>query len=204
MLMMYIATGRQAFKRLMLLALAGVLALPLLAIVPGGQKVLDLLPFIGSVDVDNITYRQRLFDNAIIVIQRNPLFGSFDYRNTPEMQSMIQGEGIIDIVNTYIGVALSFGLVGLTLFVAFFATVLLGIRKAMRSFPKDDETRRLGRALLATLVGILVTIVTVSSITIIPVVYWSVAGLGVAYIQMTRRLKHTSTAVAASAHLQLR
>jgi O-antigen ligase len=101
-------------------------------------------------------------------------------------------------------VALSFGLVGLTLFVAFFATVLLGIRKAMRSFPKDDETRRLGRALLATLVGILVTIVTVSSITIIPVVYWSVAGLGVAYIQMTRRLKHTSTAVAASAHLQLR
>lgn len=41
-------------------------------------------------------------DNSWIVIQRNPLFGSFDFRNTPEMQSMIQGEGIIDIVNTYI------------------------------------------------------------------------------------------------------
>lgn len=205
MITAFIATGRGAAKRLMLLALAAVLAIPLLAIVPGGQKFLDLLPFIGTIEVENITYRQRLFDNAMIVIQRNPLFGAFDFRSTPEMQSMIQGQGIIDIVNTYINVALQVGLVGLTLFVAFFVTVLLGIRKAMRSFPdKDDERRRLGRALLATLAGIMVTIVTVSSITFIPIVYWSVAGLGVAYVQMARKLKHTSIAVTASAHLQLR
>ncbi|MHC8350281.1 O-antigen ligase family protein [Pseudomonas sp. RT4P38] len=205
MIVVFIGTGRKAVKRLMLLAAAGVLALPLLAIVPGGQKVLDLLPFIGTVEVENITYRQRLIDNAVIVIQRNPWLGSFDYRSTPEMQSLTQGQGIIDIVNTYIGVALSFGLIGLTLFVVFFVSVLQGIRKGMRSFPnKDDEARRLGRALLATLAGILVTIVTVSSISVIPVVYWSVAGLGVAYAQMARRLKHTSTAVTASANLQLR
>lgn len=48
--------------------------------------------------------------------------------------------------------------------------------------------------LLATLTGILVIIFTVSSITFIPVVYWSIAGLGVAYIQMVRRL-HNSPAV---------
>lgn len=205
MLTVFIATGRSAAKRLMLLGLAGVLSLPLLAIVPGGQKVLDLLPFIGTLEVENITYRQRLFDNAMIVIQRNPLFGSFDYRSTPEMQSMIQGQGIIDIVNTYINVALQVGLIGLALFVAFFLTVLLGIRKAMRTFAdKDDETRRLGRALLATSAGIMVTIVTVSSITFIPVVYWSVAGLGVAYAQMVRQLKHTSPAVTAGVHLQFR
>ncbi|WP_283180692.1 O-antigen ligase family protein [Pseudomonas svalbardensis] len=205
MIVVFIGTGRKAIRRLMLLAAAGVLALPLLAVVPGGQKVLDLLPFIGTVEVENITYRQRLIDNAVIVIQRNPWLGSFNFRSTPEMQSMIQGQGIIDIVNTYIGIALSFGLVGLTLFVVFFVSVLQGIRKGMRSFPnEDDEARRLGRALLATLAGILITIVTVSSITVIPVVYWSVAGLGVAYAQMARRLKHTSTAVTASAHLQLR
>lgn len=205
MLMVFIATGKKAIKRLMLLAIAGVLALPLLTVVPGGQKVLDLLPFIGTVEVENITYRQRLIDASTIAIQRNPWFGSFDYRKTPEMQEMIQGEGIIDIVNTYIGIALSFGLVGLALFVAFFATVLFGMRKAMRSFPdKEDEAHRLGRALFATLAGILVTIVTVSSITVIPIVYWSVAGLGVAYVQMARGLRSTSSAVTASAHLQLR
>jgi O-antigen ligase len=205
MIVVFIGSGRKAVKRLMLLAVAGALALPLLAIVPGGQKVLDLLPFIGTVEVENITYRQRLIDNALIVIQRNPWLGSFDYRSTPEMQSLTQGQGIVDIVNTYIGVALSFGLIGLTLFVAFFVCVLQGIRKGMRSFPgKDDESRRLGRALLATLVGILVTIVTVSSITVIPVVYWSVAGLGVAYVQMARGLKRTSTTVTTSAHLHFR
>ena len=203
MITVFIATGRSAVKRLMLLAIAGVLALPLLTIVPDGQKILDLLPFIGTVDVENITYRQRLIDNSVIVIQRNPWLGSFDYRNTPEMQSMIQGEGIIDIVNTYIALALDIGLIGLTLFVVFFAAVLLGIRTAMRSVPnKDDEARRLGRALLAVLAGILVTIFTVSSITVIPVVYWSVAGLGVAYAQMVRRLKRTETASTASANLQ--
>lgn len=190
-LALFIATGRSAVKRLTLLTLAAVLTLPLLAIIPGGQKVLDLLPFIGTVEKENITYRERLIDNALIVIQRNPWLGSVDYLNTPEMQSMVQGQGIIDIVNTYIAVALEVGLIGLTLFAGFFATVLFSIRKAMRSFPNhDDEARRLGRALFATLAGILLTIFSVSSITVIPVVYWSVAGLGVAYVQMVRRTKH--------------
>ncbi|QXI50130.1 O-antigen ligase family protein [Pseudomonas anuradhapurensis] len=199
----FVALGKGALRRLALLAAAGMLALPLLTAVPGGDKVLDLLPYIGNVDKDNITYRERLMDNAWIVIQRNPLFGSFDFRNTPEMQSMIQGEGIIDIVNTYINVALRVGLVGLGLFLAFFASVLLGLRKAMRSFPdKDDERRQLGRALLATLAGILVIIFTVSSITFIPVVYWTIAGLGVGYSQMVRRLHDSQVSELAGSALQ--
>ncbi|WP_422418617.1 O-antigen ligase family protein [Pseudomonas sp. GZD-222] len=201
----FIATGRGAVKRLTLLALAGVLAIPLLTLAPGGEKVLDLLPFVGNLEKENITYRQRLLDNSWIVIQRNPLFGSFDYRNTPEMLSMIQGQGIIDIVNTYVSLALRTGLIGLALFVAFFASVLLGIRKAMRTFPdRDDEQRQLGRALLATLAGILVIIFTVSSITVIPVVYWSVAGVGAAYVQMIRRLRYTQTENLLRAGLQPR
>ena len=103
------------------------------------------------------------------------------------MQAMIQGQGIIDIVNTYIGIALESGLVGLGLYVSFFALILMKIIRAMRSIPdKDSEYYLLGRALLATLVAILVIIFTVSSITIIPIVYWSVAGLGMAYVQMVR------------------
>ncbi|HDS1733069.1 MULTISPECIES: O-antigen ligase family protein [Pseudomonas] len=201
----FVACGRGAVKRLSILALAGVLALPLLTVVPGGQKVLDLLPFIGNVENENITYRERLLDNSWIVIQRNPLFGSFDFRNTPEMQSMIQGEGIIDIVNTYVSLALRIGLVGLALFVGFFVSVLLGIRRAMRVFPDhDSEHRLLGRALLATLLGIMLIIFTVSSITVIPIVYWSVGGLGVAYIQMARRLRLTQAAEMPPSSLQSR
>jgi O-antigen ligase len=123
----------------------------------------------------------------VIVIQRNPWFGSINYLDTPEMESMRQGQNIIDIVNTYISVALEKGFVGLGLFVGFFFLTLLGIYLAMRSIPdKDSEEHLLGRILLATLLAIMVIIFTVSSITVIPIVYWSVAGLGVAYAQMIR------------------
>ncbi|MGB4058902.1 MAG: O-antigen ligase family protein [Burkholderiaceae bacterium] len=186
----FIATGRNAVKRVMLLGLAGVLAIPLLSIIPGGNKLIDLLPYIGTIEKGNITYREDLLTNSIIVIKRNPLLGSIDFLSTPEMQSMIQGEGIIDIVNTYLIVALKSGLIGLALFAGFFIAIALGIYKSFRTFQdKDDETLRLGRALLATLAGVLLTITTVSSISVIPVVYWSVAGLGVAYIQMVRNLR---------------
>jgi len=194
MIAVFIATGHQAAKRLILLGLASVLALGLLSIIPGGNKLIDLLPYIGATDKDNITYRERLLENALIVIQRNPVLGSIDFMETPEMQSMVQGQGIIDLVNTYLIVALNSGLIGLALFVGFFISIALGIYRSLRTFPdKDDESLRLGRALLATLAGVLLTITTLSNISVIPVVYWALAGVGVAYIQMVRSPKTPST-----------
>jgi len=187
MLAIYLSTGQHALRRLAMLVLAVIVALPILAVLPGGQKVIDLLPFIGATEKSTIDYRERLFDSAMVIIDRNPWFGSVNYLEEPEMRALMGGQGIIDIVNTYIRVALETGYVGLGLFSGFFVLVLLGLHKAMRSLPdKDDETYGLGRALFATLTGILVIIFTVSSISIIPVVYWSVAGLGVAYAQMVR------------------
>jgi O-antigen ligase len=194
----YLAIGPHAIRRLGMLALAGIASLPLLAIAPGGQKVLDMLPFIGNVEKENIDYRQRLFANSVIVIERNPWLGSVNYRQAPEMQELQQGQGIIDIVNTYLGVALESGLVGLSLFTGFFVAVLWGIYRGLRHIrDKTDECHLLGRALLATLVAILVILVTVSSITVIPIVYWSVAGVGVAYSRMVQRQAAKTTHPAA-------
>jgi O-antigen ligase len=188
LLAVFTVTGRNAVPRLVGLAAAATLALSLIAVLPGGERVTNLIPFIGSTEQGNIDYRQNLIDNSIIVIARNPWFGSINYLDAPEMESLRQGQGIIDIVNTYIQVALETGFIGLGLFVSFFALTLLGIYRAMRSIPdRNSEERLLGRALLATLLAILLMIFTVSSITIIPIVYWSVAGLGVAYAQMVRR-----------------
>ncbi|MBU1690126.1 MAG: O-antigen ligase family protein [Gammaproteobacteria bacterium] len=188
LLVVFIATGRYAVRRLMSLGLAALLALPLIAMLPGGEKVINLLPFIGSTEKGSITYREDLITNAIIVIKRNPWFGSADYLKSPEMEAMRQGEGIIDLVNTYIQITLETGFVGLGLFVGFFALTLLGLYRAMRSIPdRNSEERLLGQALLATLLAVLLIIFTVSSISIIPIVYWSVAGLGVAYAQMVRK-----------------
>jgi len=186
----FVATGRYASRRLAGLGVAAMLALSLLSVLPGGERIINLLPFIGTTDKGNVDYREQLITNSIIVIQRNPWFGTYDFFIQPEMEALRTGEGIIDVVNSYIWVVLERGLVGLGLFVGFFVLTLLGIYRAMRSIQDiDSEERLLGRALLATLVAIMVIIFTVSSITIIPLVYWSVAGLGVAYIQMVRKNK---------------
>ncbi len=188
LLVLFIATGRNPVPRLMSMALATILALSIVSILPEGQRVINLLPFIGNTEKENIDYREQLITNSMIVIKRNFWFGSIDPLDTPEMEAMRQGQGIIDVVNSYIGIALENGVVGLGLFVSFFALTLFGIHRAMRLIPdKDSEEHLLGRVLLATLLAILFIIFTVSSITVIPIVYWSVAGLGVAYAQMVRR-----------------
>lgn len=188
LLIVFIGTGRNAARRLMSLGIAAMLVFFVVSILPGGERAINLLPFVGSTEKENIDYRDKLITNSMIVIQRNPWFGSTTFMDTPEMEEMRQGQGIIDIVNTYIGTALNFGFVGLGLFIAFFATTLLGIYRSMRLIPdKNSEEHLLGRVLLATLLTIMVIIFTVSSITIIPIVYYPVTGMGVAYAVMVRK-----------------
>jgi len=71
----------------------------------------------------------------------------------------------------------------------------------MRRLPdKEYESKLLGRALFATLIGILATISAVSNITIISVVYWSLAALGVAY---TRMIREKLTELTSTPHLKV-
>lgn len=149
---------------------------------PWSGTVIDHLPFVGTVDTDTFTYRQRLVEVSLQILKQNPMFGVYDYMTNPAMEEMRQGEGIIDMVNTYLGVAMAGGLVSLTLFAGVFAAAALGAWRSMRLWAGYDEAHELlGRALLASLVGILVTIGTVSPISVIPLIYWTFAGLAVGY-----------------------
>jgi O-antigen ligase len=183
----FIVTGPNPVRRITSLALGGVIILPLISLLPGSERVINLLPFVGTTEKSTVDYRENLITNSIIVIKRNPWFGSINYMETPEMQALYSG-GIIDVVNTYIGIALEQGFIGLGLFVSFFVLVVISIHRAMRSIvDKKSDAFLLGQALLGTLSAVLVIIFTVSSITIIPIVYWSVAGLGVAYSRMVQK-----------------
>ncbi len=180
-LVVFLLTGANPFKRLAKVLMAAAVAVPLLSVLPGGHVVIDLLPFIGTTEEVNVHHRENLIDAAYVVVMRNPIFGSVNYGAAPEIQALLLG-GIIDIVNTYILLALEIGLVGLGLFVGVFVPISFGIHRGMRSLPADaEEAHLLGRVLLAALLATLVTIFTTSSITVIPVVYWSLAGMGVAY-----------------------
>lgn len=188
MIMIFIAAGPAPLRGFSRLGLLALLVIPLVLATTSGHKIVELLPFIGSASTDNVDYRQRLAEISFRVIMENPFFGAFDYFYSPAMQELRQGQGIIDIVNTYLSVGLGSGLVGFSLFAGFFVSVAIGIVNGMR-IPADrhDESYALGQCLLATLLGIMVMIATVSSITVIPVIYWSVAGLGVAYARMLRK-----------------
>jgi O-antigen ligase len=196
LLLVFIAFGKNVTKRFTLIIIAVIFALPVLNWVPGGQKIINLIPFIGETDKENVEYREKLIDRSLLIIEKYPVFGVFDPKQEPEMEDMVQGEGIIDIVNSYLIIALYNGLVGLSLFVGFFSLVLLSILNKMRSIKdKQSEEYLCGRVLLATLIAVLITIFTTSGIGIIPIVYWSLSGLIFSYIRITNLPRIAKTEV---------
>ena len=204
LLLLFFWLGPNARKNMTWLMLAVFSAFALALVLPGGEKIINLLPFIGKTDTFNVSYRENLFTHALSVIQQNPMLGSVSFRSAPELQAMKQGEGIIDIVNSYLEVVLEYGVIGLGLFSGIFISILLGIYKTLRRFRSqnvqrylfgavfygtgelalDDEYYLLGVTLFAVLLAILLTIYTVSSITVIPTIYWAMAGMGAAYMRM--------------------
>ena len=109
MFLVFVMTSPSAAKDTTMLGLLGVIAVPALLASPLGENIIDHLPFIGNVEQANVTYRQRLLEISFQVILQNPFFGAADYLNSPEMQQLMTGQGIIDVVNTYVGIGLSRG-----------------------------------------------------------------------------------------------
>ena len=183
-IIVFIVSDARAAANLFRLTLVAAFSLPLL-LSPLGEDLVRYLPFVGDVEVENITYRQRLIEVAIDVVFQNPWFGAYDYFYSPAIQSLKQGQGIIDIVNSYVGILLSNGLVGLSMFVMFFLKAMHGVVISMLRQPdKSGELHLLGQALLASVAGILIMIFTVSGISVIPTIYWSIGGMCVAYAAM--------------------
>lgn len=105
-------TAGQIGKRF---ALFGVAGLAVLAS-PWGNSLVAYIPFVGTVDEGNVTYRQELAILSWQLIKQNPFFGS-PFVLT-QMESMRQGQGIIDLVNVYATIAMLYGCIGLFLFLA--------------------------------------------------------------------------------------
>lgn len=181
----YLYTGPAGIRKIIKYSLLSLSTLPILLLTPTGQRFIDLLPFIGTTRADTITYRERLIDNSWIVFQQNPWFGSSSYLETPEMRSMVQGEGIIDIVNSYIQIALEYGSVGLSFFLLILFTLLWRNRKIIKRLPSTEtDLIHIGRVLFAVLASIIFMIFTVSSVNYIPIAYWAFFGLIAAYLKI--------------------
>ena len=169
--------GRGGTKRVVRLGCAVGFATVFLLMTPLSDKVFRYLPFVGNVETDTIDYRKQLFDVSVVVLKQNPWLGDPFFLQNPLMEQMRQGQGIIDMVNTYLQIALPYGVIGLILFVIPFVSSMRSVWKTARQHDGDEEIERLGRTLVGAVVAILVTISTVSSIMVLPIMYWFVLGL---------------------------
>lgn len=153
-----------------------------------GRSMAAMLPFVGTDQTGTIDYRADLFDAGMAVIQRQPFLGSPSYLEEPEMQAMVQGEGIIDMVNTYLAWSLEFGLIGLALYAVGVSTLLIGTFRITRRLDvqRDAALRAVGAALFAALTAYSVTIATTSLTGILPSLGWIVIGLCAGYMRVAK------------------
>ena len=128
------------------------IAFGLVLISPLGERIIDNLPFVGSVDQQNVVYRERLAATSWMLIQRNPFFG--DPFVLLQMEDLRQGQGIIDLMNAYASIALFYGLTGLALFLMFNLHGILKATLALRRCRNvDPDMSLLGSCLVACMMG---------------------------------------------------
>jgi hypothetical protein len=176
----YSALKPRAISRLFKAGFLMAIVLSLVSLSPIGEKLMTSLHVMGGQPDADFIYRQRLLDRTLELVQAHPLFG--DQLAMQEMEDLRQGQGIIDIVNTYIGVLLFHGWVGLILFLGFILSVSAGVfRTAKASISTDSDWALLGFNILACIIGMLFMIADSSLIYGVEKMFYILIALAAAY-----------------------
>jgi hypothetical protein len=180
----FFAAGPRALSRLVKGALIALCVALLIMVSPIGDRILTVLPVMGKTADANIIYRQRLAERGWDIVLAHPFFGNqFPW---PEMEDLRQGEGIIDMVNSYLGVALNYGLIGLFCFLSFILLAMTTVYARTRVLVHSDPDLALfGTSLIACIVGTLVMIESSSFILGCEKMFYVLAGLATAYARLT-------------------
>ena len=174
----YLALGPFGFARLSMALFASALVFGLVLVSPIGERVVDNLPFVGTVDAETVAFRQRLAATSWELIQKNPFFG--DPFVILQLESLRNAQNTIDLVNTYAAIGLFHGLVGLCLFLAPFLVGMWNVRRSHKRSAEPDLSL-LGANLIACMFGTLVMMATGSFGTVLAKMYYVLAGLAAGY-----------------------
>ena len=174
-----ILSGPGRARRIAYSVFAVVLCGLALSATPFGRSIFKMMPKFGDSENDgSVAYRQQLWDVSVEVWKQNFWFGDLHYIRNPMMEVMRQGEGIIDMVNTYAHIGLALGLLGLCLFAA---CALSCWAVASRAIPADHPDREalesFRKAMRACVFMVLVTYATVSEVGYASAFLWVFLGL---------------------------
>ncbi|NNE40809.1 MAG: O-antigen ligase family protein [Marinicaulis sp.] len=138
-----------------------------------------------------VNYRAELLRTSFGQIAERPLFGSVDFLDSPRYAHLIQGEGIVDLVNAYLQVTLYYGLVGLALFLGAHLSCVRGGMKLINAMQSkgvrdggNDAAFRMICLLLAAELAYLALLATISAGTYIPHYGYVLMGLIVAQVRV--------------------
>lgn len=180
------------FRSAILISIVGGLVL----VSPLGDKITKSLPFFssGKVTESSIDYRELLVMRSWQLILEHPILG--DQNALSQMQNLRQGQGIIDIVNTYVGLTLFHGFLALAIFLSFILTALFRAQRAARAPPLDSDLTPLGAALAASVVGMLLMLADCGFFLAIVPVFFALAGLSITYSRLKPLLTDGATIAA--------
>ncbi|MFO1338055.1 MAG: O-antigen ligase family protein [Burkholderiaceae bacterium] len=178
LVMVQVVLGPQPVKRLLLAGFAGAAAVAVATQIPALQSFVDLLPFIGHSEGETVDYRRRLVELSVDLILQSPWLGVPGYANY--LEELRQGQGIIDIVNSYISIGLTTGVLGLASFGGMFLAAIVPLLRLRGRLPAGDEGATMATQLVATMLALMSVIATTSSIVVIPQLLYMLVGMGVA------------------------
>lgn len=124
-------------------------------------------------------YRARLAEVALEVIPENLYWGTRTFRDNPKMQELVQGQGIIDMVNGYVSITIEYGLIAMLLFAIMMirALVVGGRWVALGDEFESAQHKFLGVAIITILLSMALQFSFTSFIGFVYVYLWLVFAL---------------------------
>lgn len=134
-------------------------------------------------------YRQDLLQTSIDYIAAHPLLGDPNFKESGAFDHLYQGQGIIDVVNLYVGIALEHGLIGLFLYLGAFVTLMVGLLRLGKEVKRtDNRTLELQRAVfLSAVASYLAMMATVSAVSLAAHLGVFVLAVSTAFLAAARR-----------------
>lgn len=108
----------------------------------------------------DVSYRAELLTRGLEEFWKAPLFGAPSTDVLFRLRDMVQGEGIVDFVNTYLHIGLLTGFIGLFIFCSALAVTLLQLLVGRKRVADDDV-----RSNYAAVTGAVVALVAMLALT---------------------------------------
>lgn len=182
--------GRYAGLAVKISAVGGVISGMLLA-AHLSRFASELLGLSGG-SADTTDYRKLLFDRGLEEFAKNPLRGYSTAELQVRLSDLVQGEGIIDYVNTYIWIMLISGIGGLVIFVGAYLFFLSRVAAVGKFRGKGNHDAAAGMFVFAA-IAMSMEMFFFTSFGTRPAIYlFALFGFAAAFIRSQRPAKRTS------------